>query len=396
LKYHTTELGREIANDAMDIHGGKGICLGPRNYLGRGYQSVPIAITVEGANILTRSLIIFGQGAIRCHPYVLKEMHACANPDHDEALVEFDEAVMGHIGYAVSNAARATVLALTHARYVDVPERGPTRRYYQHITRYSAAFALCTDVAMLTLGGKLKQMEALSARLGDVLAASYLASCVLKHYTNQGRPAADLPMVEWACRRLLYFAQEQLHGFLRNFPNRPVAAMLRVLVFPRGRTYSSPSDRLGRQVVSLVLEPSDSRDRLCSGIYDEKVASNPLGMLQAALEEAVQIEPLERKLRAAQKSGKVDAPEYEAQLKQAEEAGLLSAEEAARLAAFDAKVMELIAVDDFESHELGTRSKPEAAARKAAPPPARKKVAKSVPKPAPEPVADSQEPVGAG
>lgn len=396
LKYHTTELGREIANDAMDIHGGKGICLGPRNYLGRGYQSVPIAITVEGANILTRSLIIFGQGAIRCHPYVLKEMHACANPDQDEALVEFDEAVMGHIGYAVSNAARATVLALTHARYVDVPERGPTRRYYQHITRYSAAFALCTDVAMLTLGGKLKQMEALSARLGDVLAASYLASCVLKHYTNQGRPAADLPMVEWACRRLLYFAQEQLHGFLRNFPNRPVAAMLRVLVFPRGRTYSSPSDRLGRQVVSLVLEPSDSRDRLCSGIYDEKVASNPLGMLQAALEEAVQIEPLERKLRAAQKSGKVDAPEYEAQLKQAEEAGLLSAEEAARLAAFDAKVMELIAVDDFESHELGTRSKPEAAARKAAPPPARKKVEKSVPKPAPEPVADSQEPVGAG
>ncbi len=396
LKYHTTELGREIANDAMDIHGGKGICLGPRNYLGRGYQSVPIAITVEGANILTRSLIIFGQGAIRCHPYVLKEMHACANPDHDEALVEFDEAVMGHIGYAVSNAARATVLALTHARYVDVPERGPTRRYYQHITRYSAAFALCTDVAMLTLGGKLKQMEALSARLGDVLAASYLASCVLKHYTNQGRPAADLPMVEWACRRLLYFAQEQLHGFLRNFPNRPVAAMLRVLVFPRGRTYSSPSDRLGRQVVSLVLEPSDSRDRLCSGIYDEKVASNPLGMLQAALEEAVQIEPLERKLRAAQKSGKVDAPEYEAQLKQAEEAGLLSAEEAARLAAFDAKVMELIAVDDFESHELGTRSKPEAETRKAAPPPTRKKVAKSAPKPAPEPVADSQEPVGAG
>jgi len=396
LKYHTTELGREIANDAMDIHGGKGICLGPRNYLGRGYQSVPIAITVEGANILTRSLIIFGQGAIRCHPYVLKEMHACANPDRDEALVEFDEAVMGHIGYAVSNAARATVLALTHARYVDVPERGPTRRYYQHITRYSAAFALCTDVAMLTLGGKLKQMEALSARLGDVLAASYLASCVLKHYTNQGRPAADLPMVEWACRRLLYFAQEQLHGFLRNFPNRAVAAMLRVLVFPRGRTYSSPSDRLGRQVVSLVLEPSASRDRLCAGIYDEQVANNPLGMLQAALEEAVQIEPLERKMREAQKSGKVDAPEYAAQLQQAEEAGLLSAEETARLAAFDARVMELIAVDDFESHELGTRAQQPAPARKATAPPARKKVATTAPKPAPEPVTDSQEPVGAG
>ncbi len=396
LKYHTTELGRSIANDAMDIHGGKGICLGPRNYLGRGYQSVPIAVTVEGANILTRSLIIFGQGAIRCHPYVLREMHACAESDRDEALAEFDEAVMGHIGYAFSNAARAMVLALTHARYVDVPERGPTRRYYQHITRYSAAFALCTDVAMLTLGGKLKQMEALSARLGDVLAASYLASCVLKHHMNQGRPEADLPLVEWACRRLLYHAQEQLHGFLRNFPNRAVAATLRMLVFPRGRTYSSPSDRLGHQVVSLVLEPSESRDRLCAGIYDEKVPGNALGMLQAALEEAIEVEPLERKLRQGQKTGKVDAPEYEAQLKQAEEAGLLTAEEARRLAAFDAQVMDLIAVDDFETHELGTKARPPKPPRKTSATRTSKKAAKSAPKPSPEPATDSQEPVSAG
>ncbi len=175
------------------------------------------------------------------------------------------------------------------------------------------------------------------------------------------------------CRHLLYQAQEQLHSLLRNLPNRGVAALLRVLIFPRGRTYSAPSDLLSRRVVELVLSPTETRDRLCAGIYDEQVANNPLGMLQAALEEAVQIEPLERKMREAQKSGKVDAPEYAAQLQQAEEAGLLSAEETARLAAFDARVMELIAVDDFESHELGTRAQQPAPARKATAPPAREK-----------------------
>ena len=211
LKYHATELGRMIANDAMDVHGGKGICLGPKNYLGRGYQIVPVAITVEGANILTRSLIIFGQGAIRCHPYVLKEMTAARNPDHEAGIVDFDRALMGHMGFAISNAARSLVLGITLARFTKVPRTGPTARYFQHVNRYSASFALATDVAMLALGGYLKKKESLSARLGDVLSMMYLASMVLKHHENQGREAADLPLVEWACRSLLYQAQEQLH-----------------------------------------------------------------------------------------------------------------------------------------------------------------------------------------
>jgi acyl-CoA dehydrogenase len=208
LKYHCTELGRKVGNDAMDVHGGKAIMMGPRNYLARGYMAAPIAITVEGANILTRSLIIYGQGAIRCHPFVLRELHAAADEDYDRGLIEFDDALFGHVGYAISNMARSLVLALTHARFSRVPLNTPTRRYYQNINRYSAAFALASDFAMLTLGGGLKKRELLSARLGDVLSSMYLASCVLKHFENQGRRATDLPLVEWSVRTLMYQAQD--------------------------------------------------------------------------------------------------------------------------------------------------------------------------------------------
>ena len=241
LKYHVTEMGRQVANDAMDVHGGKGICLGPRNYLGRGYQIVPVAITVEGANLLTRNLIIFGQGAVRCHPFVLREMTAARNPDRTAGVAEFDRALFGHIGFTLSNAVRSFIMALTHARFTRAPVRGPTARYYQHVVRFSASFAFAVDVAMLALGGYLKKKEGLSARLGDVLSCMYLASMVLKHHENQGRQLEDLPIVEWACRNLLYAAQEQLHGFLRNFPNRLLAGLMRALIFPRGRGLLRPA-----------------------------------------------------------------------------------------------------------------------------------------------------------
>ncbi|MCB1842097.1 MAG: DUF1974 domain-containing protein, partial [Halioglobus sp.] len=234
LKYHCTELGRKVGNDAMDIHGGKAIMMGPRNYLSRGYMATPIAITVEGANILTRSLIIFGQGAIRCHPFVLRELHAAQNEDEQQGLADFDQALFSHVGYAISNLARSFFLALTHAKFSNVPLNTPTRRYYQNINRYSAAFALASDFAMLTLGGKLKIKELLSARLGDVLSSMYLASAVLKHFENQGRRAGDLPLVEWSVRTLMYHAQEQLHSFLRNFPNGFLAGVLRFFIFPAG------------------------------------------------------------------------------------------------------------------------------------------------------------------
>ncbi len=355
LKYHCTELGRQVSNDAMDVHGGKGIMLGPTNYLGRAYQALPIAITVEGANILTRSLIIFGQGAIRCHPFVLKEMAAANEEDFDKSLQDFDRYLFAHIGYAISNAARAFFLALTHAKLSTVPVFGPTARFYQHVNRYSAAFALAADVSMLTLGGELKRKESLSGRLGDVFSAMYLASMVLKHYENQGGTEADLPLVEWSCRTLLYQAQEQLHGFLRNFPNRFVAAGLRFLIFPRGRMYSAPSDELGQRIVDLITYPTEARERLCAGIYTARVPGNALGLLQVALESAEQARPLEEKLHAAVRAKVIDANGVLAQIDAAEEAGVLTIDEARQLRDLDEQIMALINVDDFDPSELGTK-----------------------------------------
>jgi len=353
LKYHCTELARKVANDAMDVHGGKGIMLGPKNYLARSYEVLPVAITVEGANILTRSLIIFGQGAVRCHPFVLKEMEAAQDPDFERSLEAFDRHLFGHIGYAISNAARSFWLALTHARYSGTPVSGPTERHYQHINRFSAAFALSADTAMLTLGGGLKRRELLSARLGDVFSAMYLASMVLKHYENQGRPAADLPLVDWACRTLLYHAQEQLHGFLRNLPNRPVAAVLRALIFPRGRQYSAPSDELGQEIVALITRPTETRERLTCGIYATDEPGSPLGQLQRALERAEALVPLEQRLKDAVRSGLVREEHPLDQVESAERQGILNASEADQLRRYDALVMEIIGVDDFDPREIG-------------------------------------------
>ncbi|MBV8404595.1 MAG: acyl-CoA dehydrogenase [Gammaproteobacteria bacterium] len=362
LKYHVTEMGRRVANDAMDLHGGKGIMLGPRNYLGRGYEITPVAITVEGANLLTRNLIIFGQGALRCHPFVLREMTAARNPDRVAGVDEFDRALFAHIGFTLSNAVRSFIMALTHARFTRAPVQGATARYYQHVVRFSASFAFAVDVAMLSLGGYLKKKESLSARLGDVLSCMYLASMVLKHHENEGRQLEDLAIVEWACRNLLYEAQEQLHGFLRNFPNPLLAGLMRALIFPRGRFYSAPHDRLGRQVAALVTAPTQARERLGRFVYRTLEPHNPLGLLQEALLLAVQLEPLERRLRVEGiKTGRVTALDLPGRAQQALAAGILSETEAAALREYDRKVMELINVDDFESQELaaGKESAPE-------------------------------------
>ena len=352
LKYHCTEMGRKVANDTMDVHGGKAIMMGPKNYVGRGYMATPIAITVEGANILTRSLIIFGQGAMRCHPYVLRELQAAQDEDVERGLAEFDNALFSHIGYAISNAARSFFLALTHARFSNVPYNTPTRRYYQNINRYSAAFALATDFAMLTLGGKLKIKELLSARLGDVLSSMYLASAVLKHFENQGRRAADLPLVEWSVRTLMYNAQEQLHSFLRNFPNRPVAFLLRCIIFPRGRTYYSPADELGQKVVDLITRTGEARDRLSQQAYTTIEPTNPLGLLQEALQLSEMLAPLEKKLKQAKKEGLVQSEYFGHQIDEAERAEIISAKETSALRTYHEKVLHLLSVDDFSPDEL--------------------------------------------
>jgi acyl-CoA dehydrogenase len=362
LKYHLTEMGRRVGNDAMDVHGGKGIMLGPKNYLGRGYQSIPIAITVEGANILTRSLIIFGQGAIRCHPFVLKEMTAARDPDHRRAVQEFDRALFAHMGFAISNAVRSLIMAITFARFGHAPASGATRRYYQHIERFSASFAFVTDLAMLTLGGYLKKKETISARLGDVLSAMYLASMVLKHHENRDSPPEELPAVEWACRELLYQAQEQLHSVLRNLPNRPIAWFARLMIFPRGLTYFAPADRLGRQVADLVLNNTATRASFSRLLYSGDAPANVLAALQNVLEMASVAENIEKKLRVeGRKTGRVSALNLPEQIEQARALGVLSEHEAQFLAEYDRKVMDIVNVDDFAAHELGVASaEPEA------------------------------------
>jgi len=381
LKYHCTELGRKVANDTMDVHGGKAVMLGPKNYVGRAYMATPIAITVEGANILTRSLIIFGQGAMRCHPFVLRELQAAQNENHELGLTEFDDALFSHIGYAISNAARAFFLALTHARFSNVPLNTPTRRYYQNINRYSAAFALASDFAMLTLGGKLKIKELLSARLGDVLSCMYLASTVLKHFENQGRRASDLPLVEWSVRSLMYHAQEQLHSFLRNFPNRPIAMMLRFFIFPRGRTYSAPSDELGRRVVDLMTQSGEARDRLSHQAYTTVEPGNPLGLLQEALLLSEEMAPLELKLRQAQKEQLIKSEYLGQQIEEAEHAEIISKDEAQRMRDYHQKVLDLLAVDDFAPDDFvgsGESDERPTAQEKATPDTAKRKVKKKV------------------
>jgi len=353
LKYHTTELSRMIANDAMDVQGGKGIMLGPKNYIGRGYQMIPVSITVEGANILTRSLIIFGQGAVRCHPWVLKEMNAAQDTDRQRGRRDFDDALFHHIGFTISNAVRSFFTAITLSRIVNAPVTGPTRRYYEHINRFSASFAFATDVAMLSLGGYLKKKENLSARLGDVLSCMYLASMVLKHYENQGRPEADLPIVEYACRSLLYQAQEQLHSFLRNFPVRWLAAMMRLFIFPRGQTYSAPSDCLNPKIAELVMNPSAARERLCHYIYRTLEPKNHLGLVQQAMELAIAAEPVLKRIRVeGVKTGVVNALDLPGQIREAQAAGIITDAEAAQLRDYDRKVMDIINVDDFDSREL--------------------------------------------
>ena len=351
-KYHATEWGRQVAADAMDVLGGKGVQLGPKNYAGRAWQGVPIAITVEGANIMTRSLMIFGQGAIRCHPYVLKEMQALAITDRGEQLRTFDRLLFGHIGFGISNAVRSFVLGLTGSRLGESAGDAYTRRYYRKLDRYSAALALCADVFMGVLGGKLKFKEKLSARLGDVLSYLYIASAMLKRYEDSGRPEADRPLLAWAFHECVWQMQTALDGAVRNFPVRPVAWLLHLLVFPFGRREVPPSDRLGRRVAALITAPSEARDRLLEWVYLSPTANNTVGRMNALLPEVILAEPVERKFVKAQKSGQFTAHDYVGQLVEAKQAGVISAAEFELLKRVRERVFEFISVDDFDPAEL--------------------------------------------
>ena len=330
-KYHLTESMRKVVNDAMDIQGGAGICLGPRNFLARSYQALPISITVEGANILTRCLIIFGQGAIRCHPYVLQELDAASNPDKTQGKILFDKIVFKHAGFTISNMARSFFLGLSHALFVKKPVQGPVAKYYRQLTRMSSALALASDMSMLALGGELKRKERLSGRLADVLSHLYLASATLKRFRDDGSPEADLPLLQWVCENSLFTIQESLIELFRNYPIRSLAHFLRIMVFPFGQTYRKPSDKLGHKVALLLLSPSDTRERLTKGIYAPKDVTQVMGRLDATLEKVIAAEKVEKKIRKAKAEGLLKEIRSHALLAVAVKLNVITEDEAKRI-----------------------------------------------------------------
>lgn len=347
VKYHCTHRGQRSVIDAMDIVGGKGICLGSSNFVARFYQGSPIAVTVEGANILTRSMIIFGQGAIRCHPYVLEEMNAVKNNN----LTAFDNALFGHIGHVLSNQVRSFWLGLTNGRTSRSPMKDETRRYYQILNRQSANLALLSDVSMAILGGSLKRRERISARLGDILSHLYLASATLKRYDEEGRQKADLPLVKWAVEDCLYQSEKAMDDLLRNFPNRWVASVLNLTLFPLGRRMKTPSDRLDHQLARIMMEPSETRDRIGRGQYLTPTEHNPHGLVEQALHDIIAAEPIfERICRLAER--KFSFTQLDKLAEKALTDKIITLEEAEILRIAENSRLRTINVDEFEFNDL--------------------------------------------
>jgi len=354
-KYHLTEKMRSSIIDAMDIHGGKGICMGPNNYLARGYQGAPIAVTVEGANILTRSMIIYGQGAIRCHPYVLAELEAANNSDNEQALNDFDHALFGHIGFSISNMSRSLWCSITGSRFLGSPYDDETRRYYQLLTRFSANLAMLSDISMLSLGADLKRKERISARLGDVLSQLYLASATLKRYNDEGRNTTDFPLVQWAVEDCLYNIQHAIDELISNFPNKIVGKLLRVIIFPLGTWLKKPNDETSHKVAQLLQTPCATRTRLGHGQYLTRDGNNIFGKLEQVLEDIINCEPIYEKvcLKLNQK-----LPFYH--LDKVAELGLtnniISKAEAELLTTAEVGRQWVIAVDDFDNKDMTASS----------------------------------------
>jgi len=348
VKYQLTEHMRRVINDAMDVQGGAGICLGPKNFMGRVYQALPISITVEGANILTRTLILYGQGAVRCHPYLQRELAAAAEPDAVRAAKEFDAALTGHVGYVLTNAARALWLGLTGARFVRVPFAGATRRYTQHVTRLSSVFALLSDAALLTLGSALKRREKLSGRFADALSFLYLATAAIKRYEDDGRLPADAPLVRYACEYALHQAEKVLVVILKNFPNRFLGWVLGGLTFPAGRHFHPPADALGHAVAGVLLAPSATRDRLTAGVFVPRDLRDALARIEDALPKVIAAEPLEHRLQALVAQQPALHGDPDGLLAAARERALLNAAEIETVRSAWSARAGVIAVDDFD------------------------------------------------
>ena len=346
-KYHMTENSRQIITDAMDIHGGRGLIMGQRNYLAHAYVSTPIAITVEGANILTRNLIIFGQGAIRCHPFIFREMQAAKNPDSAAGLKEFDSLIFRHVGYGISNFVRTLSLGLSAGRSARRPVTEKSARHYQQLTRMSSALALVSDISMILLGGALKRKERLSALLGDVLSQLYLASSVLKYYRDNGNPESDQPYVDWNVQLALFKCQSAFMEFFQNLPNRPVAWLLKLIVFPYGARYRKPNHKLEHSMVKTMLTDCEARDRISCGLFIGKDQSDPAFIIENAFLKVGATKSTRLAIRSAIKAGDlIDDHDIDRLIKQAIKLKLCSRPEAKAFKEAELARREAIQVDD--------------------------------------------------
>jgi acyl-CoA dehydrogenase len=352
IKYELTERMRRVINDAMDIQGGSGICLGPKNYLGRIYQVIPVGITVEGANILTRTMMIFGQGAIRCHPYIQREMAALVQDNPELALQQFDKVLFEHIGFVLRNLAAGFWLGVSNALFIDVPGDRDTEPYFRRIARFSAAFALAADFALLTLGGSLKRKERISGRFADVLSNLYLCSCVLKNYRDQGSPKDDLPLLHWACQHTLHSAQQSLLDVLDTLPMRFGGVLLKAMLFPLGRPVAPPADQLIHRTAVLLLEHSAARDRLTRGIYINRDPDDATGRIEVAFDAVLAAAPVEAKIRAAQKQKQLPKGGIVDQMDAAVGKGIISKAEAELIVVAEKARFVAIGVDDFSVDQL--------------------------------------------
>jgi len=343
MKYHATERMRRSMTHAMDIHGGKGIIEGPRNYLAPGYRSVPIGITVEGANILTRNLMIFGQGAIRSHPFMLKELLALSDENKQRGLAAFDDAFWKHLAHAAKNAGRAFIRGWSGGILGPAPRGAAMPRYWKRLSRHAAAFALTADLALLTLGGALKRKEMLSARLGDILAGLYLLGAVLKRFEDEGRPAEDRPIVDYLMQAEEGHIAMAFRGVLDNLPARWAAWLVRLIAFPFGVSQPAPSDRLTIRVAEILMTPSAQRERLTPNLYlGDGHGEHPIKDLEEAFRLVAEASPAEKKMRAAS----IRDPET------AFEKGIISDAERDLLRKAAGAVEKVVAVDAFPMEEI--------------------------------------------
>jgi acyl-CoA dehydrogenase len=344
MKERATERLRVCVNDAMDVHGGKAIMEGPRNYMGALYRAVPVGITVEGANIVTRNLIEFGQGAIRSHPYLLQEIDALSDSDNARGLAAFDRVFWRHVAHSIATFFRAAARAWTSGAFAPAPAAGKATRFYRRMGRYAAAFALTADFALLTLGGALKRKEMLSARFGDVLSELYLLSAALKRWEDEGRQDSDLPLLGYCMEQGFATIAARLDAILANLPNRFVAAILRIAILPFGPDTRGPSDALKVACANVLHEPSPARDRLTAGIFHGR-GDDKIGSLDRAFKLTAAAAPLFEKMRKAHLHD-IDA---------AQTAGAIDEDDARALRAVDDAAAVVIAVDDFAADELSLR-----------------------------------------